>query len=135
MTANILLWLDSVVTTDEAGQASICQFLFQARQWFIEHSGRMDGFAFPGTKPWWYGRPTPFKTISKPGCRLLKVPIDYSITQTLAVAPIYLTLKDERAIDVFGVWMPGGQYPGWFVVFQTAASRLVCLADECVPLP
>jgi hypothetical protein len=31
--ANILLWLDTLITTDEPGQASICAFLFEARQW------------------------------------------------------------------------------------------------------
>jgi hypothetical protein len=131
--SNILLWLDSAIVTDALGQDSLCRFLFEARQWAATHGCRMEGFTFGVNEtPWWFGKPTPFKADALPNCRLWKLPIAASLTQDVATTTPYATLQTGRAgMDVSEAWLPGGAYPGWFVVFQTSTSRLVCLADEC----
>ena len=129
--ANILLWLDTLITTDEPGQASICAFLFEARQWAVTHGCDMNGFTFPPVGQWWAGKPTPFKARARAGCRVWRIPADVApAVATQQLAPI-LTLMDGRVMDIFECWLPGGLPPGWFVVYQTSTARLVCLADSC----
>lgn len=128
--SNLLLWLDTALVVDDAAQASLTQFLMEARQWAIDHGGRMEGFAFPGQHPWWYGRPTPFQARSKPGCRVWRVAATSGVTQAVAQARPEMVLQESRVLDVREVWVPGGAGPAWFVVYRTAGALLVCLAEE-----
>jgi hypothetical protein len=62
MTAEIWLWLDSIIRTDAAGATSMMEFMLNARAWAVDHAGDMSGFS----NKWWKGLMLPFVCYSRP---------------------------------------------------------------------